>query len=229
MWTLWLKRVIYATIFAIVISFSLFCIYYTESDVSGTSMVPTLNSSEVDDYVYISKTKYTYGDIVVVDTHDSAVGKIIKRVIGMANDRIGLIKIDNEYMLTLNNRVLYEDYLCKKTGAYSGGTKNEYGMAHYARCFESLYEQGLAEINADGEYYVIVPEDSVFILGDNRAVSVASETHGAYACKDIVGKVEYIRSGKTPKWWYVLTVVLSNGSKYGKYNGYNLCDINANR
>lgn len=114
------------------------------------------------DRLIISNLFYTpdYGDIIAISKSDGQEDAMIKRVIALPGDKV---YIDfSTHIITVNGNVLYEDY----------------------EVFEPISEQ------YDLTYPVTVPENSVFVLGDNRNNSVDSRTAsiGFIGLDEISGK-----------------------------------------
>lgn len=87
---------------------------------------------------------------------------LIKRVIGMPNDKI----VINEGGLFLNDKRMFEEYLIA-----------------YPKETDFRQEQK--------ETHLIVPEDSYFVLGDNRFNSIDSREFGVISKEDVMGKAVF--------------------------------------
>lgn len=137
--------------------------------VKGSSMEPNFKHGDI---VIINKLAYNMGlpkknDIAICELDSGKKGNnIIKRVIGLPNDEINLVMNENslelEYFLYVNGERLDEPYLNKP-----------------------IQQPG------DLEYPFTVPENSYFVMGDNRNASTDSRTTsvGTIEQKNMVGKV----------------------------------------
>lgn len=101
--------------------------------------------------------KISYQDVIVFKHQDKT---LIKRVIGLPNDKI---VIDDNGNVYVNDVKLEEPYL--------------------------TYNVGLSDIT----YPFIVPEDELFVLGDNRSDSLDSRVTSFKTVKydEVIGKVDY--------------------------------------
>lgn len=145
---------------------SLFIVLYLfilqPSIVRGPSMEPTFYTN---DYIFVSKITYRFrpmqrGDVVVVNSPRNQDIELIKRVVGLPGDKL-LFREGDVY---LNGTLLDEPYLNADTPVWQGGYAKE-------------------------DTAVIVPEDSVFIMGDNRPSSSDSREFGPVPLSNIVGQV----------------------------------------
>lgn len=137
----------------------IFTLLFRVVSVDGASMSYTLTHG---DRLVLSSYPYTpeRGDIVVITRSNDS--PLIKRVIGIAGDTI---RIDGETgQVFRNDEVLDEPYIL---GAVRDGTTPQNGM--------------------DEE--IIVPEGTVFAMGDNRHDSLDSRMLGCFPLDDVVGKV----------------------------------------
>lgn len=187
--------------------FAIFCVVfsfqYESAPVDGFSMQPTLNTEYDNQHVvYIHKNSdYTYGDIIVVHKSSTENGNkyIIKRVIGLPGDKISyrFDTTDQNYYLYRNNERLNEDYLLSQQDV-------EYSYDH----FSTLATKGPSSerINfssIDGILTYTVPNNKVFVLGDNRKVSLDSSSNGSYSMDKVLGKVEYIEDSSLPYVFFI--------------------------
>lgn len=140
------------------------------SQVRGGSMLPTLHDN---DRIFVSRVTYKLrepqrGDIVVLNSPENEEIEFVKRVIGISGDTI---MIDNcrppfrtECDLYVNGEMLEENYVKDKTQLYEN----------------SLYKEGQE---------FTVPEDNLFVMGDNRTGSLDSRIFGPIPANSIIGVV----------------------------------------
>ena len=132
--------------------------------VKGVSMEPTYTHG---DFIAIEKISYRFsnpnrGDIIVCDYGNLEEDKIIKRVIGLPGEVIDFVPDnDGTYDVMVNGEILFEDYRSEKTAFYG-----------------------------DAEYPYTVPENSYFVMGDNRNNSTDSrwQSIGVINKQNIDGK-----------------------------------------
>ena len=136
--------------------------------VKGSSMEPNFNHG---DLVFINKLSTSigspdYGDVVICKLDEgSGYENIIKRVIGLPGDEIEILESDDDeevFELYVNGEYIEEPF---------------------------LGEPMMTEGNID--YPFEVPENSYFVMGDNRNESLDSrrESVGAIHKDDLMGKV----------------------------------------
>jgi signal peptidase I len=144
-------------------------------------MYPTLNGATAEgeaggDYVYIDKNATpTYGDIVVVNTGDKL---IIKRVIALGGDTVKLVngKLKIKYSGDDDFTDVSESYVSPENNLKS--ERNNYPLVQNIFGFSYLDERGH-----------LVNDNSMFLLGDNRDVSVDSREYGDFLMSSLVGVV----------------------------------------
>jgi signal peptidase I len=156
----------------------------------SASMAPTLKTGDfiMVDHEYYVKHKPKYGDLIIFKYPKDKSQNFIKRIIGTEDDKIELINDDlfiNDKKLNLKsiNNNTYEESL---------------GRTDY---------QILTGHNRNDNFKpIIVTENSVFVLGDNRENSIDSRNFGCININDVIGKVLYIywskelnRIGKLPQ------------------------------
>lgn len=147
---------------------SLFIVIYLfifqPNQVKGASMEPTFQSG---DYIITSKITYKFkkverGDVVVFNSPKNPNIEYIKRIIGLPGDKIEIR--NNE--VYVNDSILPETYISAKTNVWDTG----------------FIKEGKP---------IIVPENYVFVMGDNRPRSSDSREFGPIPISSIVGVVIY--------------------------------------
>lgn len=181
-------------IYCVIVSIALiiFSTVTVECDVDGASMYPTLNSVG-NDIVYINTLDkdLDYKDIIVVKHGTKS---IVKRVLGLPGDTIDVVWVENEYKLEINGTIIIEDYI-NISGDVRIDPDNRNGMKNTRENLDSLKKSQPELFNENGK--IVVPADSVFLLGDNRHVSSDSSSLGAFNMSSFEGKVEIIQYYET--------------------------------
>lgn len=145
---------------------SLFIVLYLfimqPHQVKGASMENTFHSG---DYILTNKIAYRFGqpqrgDVIVFKSPKNPNIDYIKRIIGLPGDRI-MIQNNEVY---LNGQILQENYIAAKTTLFQGG----------------FMQEGVE---------VVVPENHLFVMGDNRPRSSDSREFGFIPITDVIGKV----------------------------------------
>lgn len=157
----WLEW-IKAIVIALLIAFLIRTFLFTSYEVQGESMEPNVFDGE---RFIVNKVGYDFFeperfDLVVF--HATETDDYIKRVIGLPGDQISYMN-DTLY---INGVEMEEPFL--------EGLKGE-GQKRYTRDF--IIEE-------------VVPDQHVFVLGDNRPNSLDSRRLGFIPMEDIVGKVD---------------------------------------
>lgn len=159
------NRFFYEMLFLLIFSL-LMSKYIGFARVSGTSMQPSIRNNN---FLLVnnnfSTNKIKRGDIIIAKSPDGTI--IVKRVIGLPNENI---KVDENGHVLINEKFLKEDYLNK---------------------FKPPYGDRIPDF-FDNNHIIIsekTPDNSVFIMGDNRGNSVDSRSHGPIKLSDVIGKV----------------------------------------
>lgn len=134
------------------------------NQVKGASMEPTFHTG---DYIMTSKITYKFrgyqrGDVIVFHSPKNPDIEYIKRIIGLPGDKI-MVKEGQVYV---NNQTINETYISAQTNLWEGGFLKE------------------------GEP-IIVPEDYLFVMGDNRPRSSDSREFGPIPISSVIGQVFY--------------------------------------
>jgi signal peptidase I len=127
------------------------------------SMAPTLQLGDafvVDTWRYKAHSPER-GEIVVYQVPEKPGVKYVKRVIGVAGDRIEI----RTAVVYRNGEALSEPYL------HAPVDSKPYGRDEPA---------------------ILIPQSSVYLLGDNRDMSLDSRAHGPIARPQLHGRVEYV-------------------------------------
>jgi len=162
----WLKALLIAIAFAAVIRY----FFFAPIVVDGISMMPTLHTQ---DRMIVNKFSYKIGepkrfDIVVF--HATVDKDYIKRVIGLPGDKVEYI----DDTLYINGEKYEEPYLDKyKEQLVDGPLTEPFDL-------ESIIGQPT------------VPEDHIFVMGDNRRQSKDSRHIGVVPISEVMGKASLV-------------------------------------
>ncbi|ARK31020.1 signal peptidase I [Halalkalibacter krulwichiae] len=153
-----------AVVIALVLAFVIRQFLFAPVIVDGESMMPTL---EHNDRMIVNKISYVFGnperfDIIVF--HAPAGKDYIKRVIGLPGDVIEY----RDDVLYVNGEAIEEPFLDELKLAYSGD--------RLTRDFQA----------------VTVPENELFVLGDNRGRSKDSRDIGTIHIDEVIGKANIV-------------------------------------
>ncbi len=160
-----------SVVITVMVLLLVFTFLFRQVKIDGDSMYPTLKDGE---RVIISDVFYTprYGDIVVISSEVYDNVPIIKRVIATEGQWIEI---------TGGNVYVGEDRLkmYKVSDEFVGDVYTE-----------EIISSGLL---GSYDYPIQVPKNHVFVLGDNRNVSLDSRTEviGFIDCRQILGKALY--------------------------------------
>lgn len=168
---------------------SLFIVVYlfilTPNQVKGASMEPSFQSG---DYILTSRVTYKMrsphrGDVVVFKSPKNPDIEYIKRIIGLPGDKI-MIENGNVFV---NDKLIQENYISARTNIWDGG-----------------YVKDGATLS--------IPEDEIFVMGDNRPRSSDSREFGPVSVGNVIGDVffRYFPSDKVGSIKNPLPVFIRN-------------------
>ncbi|MGG4265444.1 signal peptidase I [Peribacillus simplex] len=164
----WIK----AIVIAVVLAFTIRTYIFTPIVVDGQSMMPTLENHE---RIILNKFGTKISDINRFDIIVFQVTKekdYIKRVIGLPGDHI-------EYRndtLYINGKKYEESYLTK--------SKKEYKIKNQPLTFDFKLEDYTGEN--------VVPENELFVMGDNRQNTTDSRQIGTISIDKVKGKANFV-------------------------------------
>ncbi len=163
---------LFALCLILVVLLIVFTTVFTTVKVSGESMYPTLEDG---DRVFLQTSNFdlTYGDIIVF-TRINNEGKsvnAVKRIIAMGGDTLSFDRTTQKWVV--NGTPLEEEYFA-----------GEYSKNYFDKIYDdAIYDEGIT-----------IPENCLFVLGDNRniadgSLSVDSHIYGPISLDSVVGKV----------------------------------------
>jgi signal peptidase I len=205
------------------IFFIVFVIIPAKSSLADWNWVPTgsMNPTILEgDLVYVNKMAYGLrvpltlhritkgsdperGDIVICFSPEDGT-RLIKRVIGVPGDAI---ELKNNTLYLNGEQVTYTTVDSKYTEYLSGGMKSGHVLAMEDLDGATHAVMSTPSVRAIRNFRTItVPEESYFVMGDNRDVSRDSRIFGFVERRLIVGKgkgviVSFdITNGYRPRW-----------------------------
>ena len=154
-----------AFVFALFIVILIFTFFIRIVVVKGNSMNETFHDG---DRIVINHINYTpkTGDVAVINSRVLN-EVIIKRVIGTAGDKVDIDY--NTNTVSVNGEKIDNSYIKEPMEDYSQ--------------FDISYKK------SDGTYEYVVPENCIFVMGDNRNNSADSRMIGFINVEDVLGKV----------------------------------------
>jgi signal peptidase I len=162
-WAEWVLVVVGALVVAFVIQLTSLQAFSIPSE----SMLPTLHKG---DRVLVNKWSYRLhdihrGDVVVFDrppeVTDTSVDDLIKRVVGLPGEQITIA----DGHVSVDGQVLEESYL-------PPGTRTD----------------PTGPVTCPPEHPCVVPDDSIWVMGDNRSNSEDSRYFGTIPKSSVVGR-----------------------------------------
>ena len=178
------------------------------------SMLPTL---EIGDFILVNKFAYgirppvwnkkiidlsdpEHGDIIVFRYPENPSIDYIKRVVGVPGDEIAYYN----KVLYINGKRIEQEPL----GVYQAGFPN---LKRFREKGEVEHDILKNVMHPAGDFVVTVPENSYFVLGDNRDNSRDSRFWGFVPDENLVGKAFMIwmnwEMGHWPEWSRIGTII----------------------
>ncbi|GAB3793870.1 signal peptidase I [Virgibacillus kimchii] len=166
-WLDWVKALLLALGLALIVRM----FFFAPIVVEGPSMLPTLHDG---DQMIVNKFAYNISeperfDIVVF--HASVQKDFIKRIIGLPGEHVEV----RDNILYIDGEEVEEPFLAE--------------IKERVVPFQFTNDFTLQQLPGEHE---VIPEDHVFVMGDNRANSTDSRSIGVVPTDEIVGKTNLI-------------------------------------
>jgi signal peptidase I len=189
-----------------------FQIVLTPIRVVGTSMQPTINisvTSEVDEdhsdtVFFFKQNSYTTDDIVIisnsndkyVQSNSNSISYLIKRVIAISGQTLKFYLTDDSTPTMFYYAISVLDENGNDTGHDDSFIKEDMHFSateilNYGRTFP-VFKEIFEPLVASGESTYYIPENSYFVMGDNRNNSEDSRFFGVVETQDICGAVKLL-------------------------------------
>jgi len=172
----WTKALVFSIVFALVISIFVIQPFKVE----GHSMDPTLHDQE---RIFVSKLSHTfsylpdYGDIVIIDSRVDRPRSLRDDVV--ENPLLGLL-LDGE-----EGHIFYVKRVIGKPGDVL--EFRDHQVIRNGEVLEEPYIKEMMQFTSDKQW--VVPDDHVFVMGDNRNNSTDSRDIGFIPLDHVLGKM----------------------------------------
>ena len=181
------------------------------------SMLPTL---EIGDFILVSKFNYGIrlpvlnqkvietgtpekGDVVVFRYPENPSIDYIKRIIGVPGDEIGYYN----KVLYINGKMAEQ----QSKGDYPFGGISFRRLVEKKPGSELKHDIIVTDLAPASDFVLVVPENSYFVMGDNRDNSRDSRVWGFVPDQNLVGKAFFVwmswEWGNWPKWHRIGSVI----------------------
>lgn len=178
-------------------------------------MQPTINANftysnqQYDTVYYHASNNYTADDIVIIEHEGES---IIKRVVAVAGETVTITKVAGSESYTNDaSHILESVQITITVTDANGNTRSSENFKNEPMEFEFLTKYNIdimgkfesysaidQALKSGSTYTLIVPENKIYCLGDNRNHSDDSRTYGCFNVSDIKGElVLHIPHGKT--------------------------------
>lgn len=191
--------------------------YYT---VQGPSMQPLLNNytsqeliSGTSDGVYVNTTvKPMVGDIVVVHRPNEQVKFVIKRLMAVGGDKIAIKEVVLADGITKRYEVLRipkgntTPYVVVEN--YVREENKVVGMKSVYENFQELMQTQPNKQVIDNTVFLVLQEDEIFYMGDNRGNSRDCSEYGPVKAENLVGRVDIIVEKEQNMLFHIIQYLL---------------------
>lgn len=185
---------IYTIAIAVIIAFGIKHFIFDAVRVDGPSMFPTLENN---DKLIVSILGYKpkAGDIIILDSHYKARKEYIESLERTTDKKMSL---SDKILFNLNTPAEYKKrYYVKRIIALPGQTvdiDDDGNVLVDGKILEEEYYQGETHpIDSSVQFPITVEDDMVFVMGDNRPVSLDSRSSslGQVPFDAILGKAQF--------------------------------------
>ena len=190
----WLISVVTAILIIFLGAFTLFTYFCGCAVVEGHSMENTLHDGQ---RALLLKHGYNlgYGDIITLKHPNDDDEMLIKRVIGMGDDKILFVYSKNGNEVDLYRAkageshfsLVYEPYIKERMNHRNFGSNTVVPFADRETIEAANFDTAAGQLYLSSA--ITVPKNEIYFLGDNRNNSSDSRAYGTSKTSDVTGKV----------------------------------------